>query len=372
MSLVKRGNVWHVNIRKPDGSRDRHSCGTGDKQKAREYHDRLVAQYWEEARYGAKPQRRWEEAVARYLSECRVEGLATSTLRNYEKQLQWWGGEYFAGKNLTEVSKGRIMEGVYKIAEKSSQATANRYLAPIRSMLYRAAGNWEWLDKAPTKFAQFDESRSARTRALSPEEIQRLAAELPNHQRAMFLFAVATGLRQANVKRVRWAWIDLQTRLLRVPAEEFKNRRELTIPLNESAVVILRGELSKHPEFVFTFAGSPVKTVNTRAWRHALQRAGIADYRWHDNRHTWAHSLRREGVGLEDIQDLGGWRDAKMVRRYATPDMNALAAKARVIDSVLAQAEHTPRRTHDELQGSGATRSALGRGPEDHPERQAA
>jgi integrase len=342
MSLVKRGAVWHVNIRRPDGSRDRHSTGTSDKQKAREYHDRLVAQYWEQARFGAKPERRWEEGVKRYLDECRVDGLAESTVRNYEQQLKWWGDEYFAGKNLSEVSKGKIMEGVYRIAKDRSQSTANRYLAPIRSMLYRAAGDWEWLDKAPAKFKQFDESGNARTRALSPDEIKAVADELPPHQREMFLFSVATGLRQANVKKLQWTWIDLQQRLLRVPKQEFKNRTELVIPLNESAIRILRSRLGKHSTFVFTYLGSPVENVNTRAWRKALQRAGVEDYRNHDNRHTWAHTLRREGVALEDIQDLGGWKDPKMVRRYATPDMNALAQRASRIDGVLTQTEHRP------------------------------
>lgn len=342
MSLVKRGAVWHVNIRKPDGGRDRHSTGTSDKQRAKEYHDRLAAQYWEQARFGAKPERKWEDAVRRYLDECRVEKLAESTIRNYEQQLKWWGEEYFGGKFLSEVSKGKIMEGVYRIAAQSSQATANRYLSPIRSMLYRSANKWEWLDKVPSKFEQFDESANARTRALKPDEISRLAAELPPHQREMCLFGIATGLRQANVKRVRWSWIDMQSRLLRVPAKEFKNRTELVIPLSESAARVLRGCIGKHKEFVFTFAGKPVDNVNTRAWRNALQRAGITDYRWHDNRHTWAHSLRKQGVGLEDIQDLGGWKDAKMVRRYATPDLDALAAKAKAIDAVLTQTGHTP------------------------------
>ncbi len=342
MSIVKRGNVWHVNIRKPDGSRDRHSIGTSDKQLAKEYHDRLSAQYWEQARFGAKPERKWEEGVKRYLDECRVEGLAESTIRNYEVQLKWWGGEYFAGKNLSEVTKGKIMEGVYRIAKSRSQTTANRYLAPIRSMLYRAGGDWEWLDKVPSKFKQFDESSNARDRALSPEEISRLAEELPEHQREMFLFSVSTGLRQANVKRLQWTWIDLQQRVLRVPKHEFKNRNELLIPLSESAVRILRARLGQHPTHVFTYKGAPVEQVNTRAWRNALQRAGIENYRNHDNRHTWAHSLRREGVPLEDIQDLGGWKDPKMVRRYATPDIDALAAKAKAIDAVLTQSGHKP------------------------------
>lgn len=344
MSLVRRGKYWWVDISLPDGKRQRASTGTDDRRKAQEYHDRLKAQYWDQRRLGAKPEYKWEQAVERYLSELVVDGLSASTIRNYKTHLEWWGTQYFAKKNLSEITKGKIMEGVYAIARQQSQSTANRYLSSIRSMLYRAEGKWEWLDKAPTKFEQFNEDKFARKRALSPEEISRVAQELPEHQREMFLFAVATGLRQANVKRLKWAWVNTQARVLRVPPNEFKNRTELLIPLNESALAVLRRQIGKHDEVVFTYRGEPVGEVNTRAWRRALQRAGVEDYRWHDNRHTWAHNLRKAGVALEDIQDLGGWKDAKMVRRYATPDIESLAAKSATIDAVLAPAHsrHTP------------------------------
>jgi integrase len=342
MSIVKRGKYWHIDVVLPSGERHRESTKTQDKKLAQELHDRVKARLWEEKRLGVKPEYRWEEAVERYLDEIKVDGLSDDTIRNYRTQLDWWGKEYFAGKNLSEIRKGTIMEGVYRIAKQRKQSTANRYLAPIRAMLYRAAHKWEWLDKAPNKFEQFDESQFERARALAPDEISRLSAELPVHQREMFLFSVATGLRQANVRGLRWTWVDLATRLLRVPANEFKNRRELAIPLTDFAISVLRRQIGKHNAFVFTYNGAPVSEVNTRAWRKALQRAGITDYRNHDNRHTWAHSLRKAGVDLADIQDLGGWRDGKMVRRYATPDMETLAQKAAKIETVLTQTRHSP------------------------------
>lgn len=57
--------------------------------------------------------------------------------------------------------------------------------------------------------------------------------------------------------------------------------------------------------------------LSTKAWYAALERAGIADFRWHDLRHTWASWHVQGGTPLFALQDLGGWESAEMVRRYA-------------------------------------------------------
>jgi integrase len=65
------------------------------------------------------------------------------------------------------------------------------------------------------------------------------------------------------------------------------------------------------------FNGKPIGQVNTEAWRKALKRAGIADFRWHDLRHTWTSWHVQAGTSLHVLQELGGWSDFKMVQRYA-------------------------------------------------------
>jgi len=81
------------------------------------------------------------------------------------------------------------------------------------------------------------------------------------------------------------------------------------VPLNETAMQVLRTQRGKHPMRVFTYEGQPIKQVITAAWYKALKRAGIEDFRWHDLRHTWA-SWHVQGVTpLFALQELAAQPD---------------------------------------------------------------
>src|ERR1019366_752267 len=80
---------------------------------------------------------------------------------------------------------------------------------------------------------------------------------------------------------------------------------------------VIREQLGKHSTHVFSFRGKSVRQVNTKAWRKALVKVGITDFRWHDLRHTWASWHVQAGTPLHLLQELGGWECVEMVRKYA-------------------------------------------------------
>ena len=91
----------------------------------------------------------------------------------------------------------------------------------------------------------------------------------------------------------------------------------------------------KHPKRVFTYNGRPFDRASTLGWMKALKRAGIENFRWHDLRHTWASRLAQKGVPLNDIQEMGAWQTAAMVRRYAHLSPAHLAHRAKAIDELI-------------------------------------
>ena len=70
-----------------------------------------------------------------------------------------------------------------------------------------------------------------------------------------------------------------------------------------------------------------------RAWRAALARVGITDFRWHDLRHTWASWHVQAGTPIHVLQELGGWSDIRMVQKYAHLAPEHLAEYADLLSS---------------------------------------
>ena len=153
-----------------------------------------------------------------------------------------------------------------------------------------------------------------RIRWLTQEESKRLIAELPDHLGEMVQFSLATGLRQRNVTQLEWSQVNLEERVAWIHPDQAKARKAIPVPLNASAVLVLRRQRGKHPTHVFTYKGNPVKQVRTKAWTKALDRAGIENFRWHDLRHTRASWHVQQGTPLHVLQEHGGWESADMVK----------------------------------------------------------
>lgn len=265
----------------------------------------------------------WNDAASRWLLE-----TAHKRTHGQDRAKLQWIALHWSSRRLHDIDRdaieslGRIKCGV------TSGATANRYLALIRGILRRAVREWEWLDRVP--FIRLYPEAARRVRWIDPQQARRLLEELPEHQRSVVLFALATGLRHANVVGMTWDRIKLKNRSAWCFGDETKNGEDLHIPLNDLAMSILEQRKGKHRTHVFTYQGKPLKRVNTRAWYKAKERAGIENFRWHDLRHTWASWLVQEGVPLYAVQEMGGWKTASMVRKYAhlSPPVNLRYSQA--------------------------------------------
>ena len=56
------------------------------------------------------------------------------------------------------------------------------------------------------------------------------------------------------------------------------------------------------------YDGKPVENFNTNSFKKAAERAGVRGLRWHDLRHTGAFWAVQNGVTLQELMALCGWK----------------------------------------------------------------
>lgn len=325
MALWKRGDIYYLKLTAPDGTRIRRTTGTSDRTKAEEHHDRLKAELWDLARLKRKPKQTWDEAALRWLQE----KAHKKSLRDDVSRIRWFT-KHLRGRTLDQVSRDLIDGLISKHHARSSDRTKDLYVALIRAIFRMAQREWEWIEHIPA-FRTYTRGGKVRVRYLTQAEAKALVEQLPSHQAAVVVFALATGLRQGNILRLTWDRVDLARRIATVGYGDTKNGEALGVPLNEVAINVLKQQRGKHEQYVFTYEGAPLRNARNRAWYAALKACGIENFRWHDLRHTWASWLRQNDVPTWVLQELGGWKSESMVRRYAHMSVSHLQPYAELL-----------------------------------------
>lgn len=220
----------------------------------------------------------------------------------------------------------RIVQGELKRG--NMPATVNRHLSVLRNLLRMARDEWQWIDSIPK--VRMLKGEVERDRWLTRAEADRLIACCAPHLAALVRYALATGCRASEITGLEWERVDLARNTAWL--NQTKNGTPRGVPLNADAVQVLREQIGKHPRFVFTYEGQPLRAdVTNTAWHTALKRSGIKDFRFHDLRHTWASWHRQAGTSCDELKDLGGWKSRQMVDRYAKfATENLLSAATRI------------------------------------------
>ena len=313
MAIKLRGDTWWLDVQ-INGQRIRESLKTSDKREAQKAHDIRRGELWRVNVLKEKPNKSLGEAFDRWLLEkSHKRSIETDRLRIEILRPK------IGSMKLSNVTRS-IVE---RHTQGAAPATRNRYRALMRAILRIAEREWEWIDKAPIIKAEVENNE--RKTYITREQADRLIAELPEHYRPAVRFALLTGLRKANVLNLHWKAVNLDAGTVVVSAEEAKGKRKIVVPLNASAKALL--EAMPHREGkVFGLS-----SITEAAWKRACARAGIADFRFHDLRHTWASWHAMAGTPAQVLQELGGWQSYSMVERYVTFAPSHLAAAAEAV-----------------------------------------
>ncbi len=311
MALYQRGRIWYADYY-ANGERLQESTGTASKREA----EKFLALRISEVQRGVfvKPvNTTLPELGERYIEYAKLHK------RSWKRDVQMLSNlqAFFGAAKLRDITPLRVEEYQRGRVREVSPATSNREMALLKHMFNMAERWGQHQGTNPVRLVKFLPEDNLRVETVSESEEQRLLLASPPYLRDMILFAINTGLRTSDIFNLEWTEVDIEHRRLKKIVK--KNRRPISLPLNDTAFGILdarRG--NQHGPYVFynPMTGDKFKDVKG-AIAAAVKRAGLGKVTWHMFRHTFASRLTREGVDIVTVKELLGHSNISTTMRYA-------------------------------------------------------
>lgn len=166
-----------------------------------------------------------------------------------------------------------------------------------------------------------------RNRRLMADEEKRLMAAVGKHSNPMLSWivqiALATGMRASEIAGLRRSQVDAQKRVVRL--SDTKNDSARTVPLTKLATEIFLTALANPVRPIdcdLVFFGEPGRDGKrrpyafTKVWGAIKQKAGVADFRFHDLRHEAVSRLVEGGLSDQEVSAISGHKSMQMLKRY--------------------------------------------------------
>lgn len=314
-------NVWWVRYTW-QGKEVRRKIGR--KTDAKNYYARVRAQILE-GRY--EPEKPKEVTLRQWLSEF-VPTITGRTVKQQKGYASFWS-ERLGDRPLASIKTNELERIQAALSEEGRLAknTINRYYAFLKHALNVAIRDG-LLKENPVVRVQFFKEPKGRTVFLSAADEAKLKEVFSPDSWPFVVFAIHTGLRQAEQFGLRWENIDLTSRVLTIPRSKSGETRH--VPLNDTALAILRDLKARQVILSPWVFPSPVDHTKPRdacafyrrVFVPAVEKAGLSGVVWHSLRHTFCSRLVQKGIPLTTVQKLAGHKDYSTTLIYAhlSPD----------------------------------------------------
>ncbi len=264
-----------------------------------------------------------------------------STQRSVEARLRTQLLPAFGHLRLGQITPASI-DAWFERYSIAAPGNANKALAILRQILNHAVAGG-LIAVNPARQTTMN-PRPRLTRFLSAEEIARLiealdhcVAERPARapQADIIRLLLLTGCRKSEIKNLQWSEIHGNT--LRLSDSKTGPR---VVYLSEDARALIDGQRRNGGQFVFPSPADPGRPRGDelRLWGLARERAGLADVRLHDLRHTYASQAVMRGIPLPVVARLLGHSQVQMTIRYAHVGDRDVEAAAERIGAAVARA----------------------------------
>lgn len=263
-------------------------------------------------------------ALSNYLTYNRK--LRAKSREEYERNVNLYLKPWL-DKELSSITPTMVVEKHAEIADEiakkgrySGEATANGVMRTLRSIWFHAAASEATLPPNPVgrtmRRAWFDlPQRERHVPAGKFGAFYAALRKLPNPIHADYLeLLLLTGLRRAEAAALEWGDVDLEARVLRIPAVRAKSGKKLDLPMNDLVYDLLarRAALGK-TKFVFPAVGGDHIVDPKASLALIKQTCGIA---------VSPHDLRRSFISVAESCDISAFALKKLVN-HAVNDVTA-------------------------------------------------
>ena len=324
-TLVKRGDIWHIQVRYK-GKQIWKSTRTTNESIAKKYLEKVEAHLvlgsldeflGQAAAKDSKPGvdiKKHFEDFKRYLAQRRRSHVETDTRR-----IDCWK-EYLLEKgihDLQSITTRLVDDFVFSKLEGRSQTTKNYYIKALKQCL-NVAEDWDLIDSNPiARYKPFRASQGNKIKAYSKQELDQLLKEAPDSLKKAILLLVNTGMRTGELYGLRWRDVNYRKKSIIVrPHDDFttKSGKARAIPMNQACRKALKSlPQGKGDDPVYRLYAKPDKL--RRAFSKLRKAIGFSG-RIHDFRHTYVTRLIEEGIPLPRVQKVAGHADIRTTMKY--------------------------------------------------------
>lgn len=335
-TVTKRGTSWQLSVRlikdgKPTRERKSHPTEEAARESCKEMIDRslegMPAQPPTIREFASPTLQRVFELVrdARWKGSKNEHGA----VYNAEDCIKLLGPTKPIEKLTTEDVDGLIVQ--FKDRQ-LKPATIHRKLAAL-STLVKYAAKRHWVKVMPDIDRKSAGKESKRLRFITAEEEADALAFLNRHGRDeqckarakeaadFFTMLIDTGLRLSEGVHLKWSELD-GDKAIRFGYDN-KGEQPRLVPLTDRVAAIIKarravrveGEKRVWPDMTVDRAEHFWGLVREKL--KLRKEDGESDFVIHACRHTFASRLAMQGVPLNVIKELGGWKTLDMVLRYA-------------------------------------------------------
>lgn len=339
-SIYQRGNVWWIaySFR---GKSYRESAHTKNQIEASKFLKKRLKQV-ERPNFVGSKEDKWTLADMKTRIDASYERKENRSLETFHYCFAHLE-DAFQFRRVVDISTAAVAKYVNeRLKAGAARSSINRELAYLRHgfKLMLKTGD---ISAIPA-VVELLQGENVRKGFVAPAEFTTLLAEIPNTDvRDLVEFLYNAGWRSGEGSSLEWSEIDLNSNMIRLPAEKSKSKKPRHLPITGALLDIIQRRLQLRRldcPYVFHRKGRQIKSFR-KAFKAAATAAEMPGLVPHDMRRSAVRNFRRAGLSEHEGMKLSGHETDSIYRRYdIISDDDLTNAMERVQEHLKKEAEN--------------------------------